>query len=132
VSATINSVVFMSNTVSADRRPVSRGCCLSGVLGLVVLALAPCLLFVFVSTGELHWQRGEFVEDRLWLVQETDAAGLGYSSARIISRETNGPVCVRTNVIFVLWQGASENLSYCECYAPNASGHYDYAGSCSP
>jgi hypothetical protein len=122
----------MSQTVSADRRPVSRGCCLAGVLGLVILAIAPCLVFSLVSTGELDWKRGEFVEDRLWLVQEPDAAGLGYSSARIISRQADGPICVRTNVIFVLWQGASENLDYCECYAPNASGHYDYTGSCSP
>ena len=120
----------MTQTVSADRRPVSRGCCLSGVLGLVVLAIVPCLLFVFISTGELHWKRGEFVEDRLWLVQEAEAAGLGYSSARIISRESNGLVCVRTNVIFVLWQGTSENLNYCECYAPDASGQYTYTGAC--
>ncbi len=122
----------MSNPLSADRRPVSRGCCLSGVLGLVVLAIAPCLLVVFINTGELAWKRGDFVEDRVWLVQEPDAAGIGYSSARIISREANGPLCVRTNVSFVLWQGASENLNYCECYAPNAGGSYDYTGSCSP
>lgn len=122
----------MSNTISADRRPVSRGCCLSGVLGLVLLAIAPCLLFVFVSTGELRWQRGDFVEDRLWLVQESDAAGLGYSSARLLPRTPNGPICVRTRVIFLLWQGASENLTYCECYAPSANGQYEYTGSCTP
>jgi hypothetical protein len=120
----------MSNPIGADRRPVSRGCCLSGVLGLLVLAIAPCVMFVFVAAGELTWKRGEFVEDRLWLVQEAEAAGIGYSSARIISRESNGPVCVRTTVTFLLWQGKSENLSYCECYAPGASGAYEFTGGC--
>lgn len=122
----------MSNPPSADRRPVSRGCCLSGLLGLIVLAIAPCLLMALVSGNELAWKRGEFVEDRLWLVQEADAAGIGYSSTRIHSRVADGPLCVRTTVVFVLWQGASENLSFCECYAPNASGGYDYTGGCSP
>lgn len=122
----------MSQMISADRRPVSRGCCLAGVLGLVILAIAPCLLFTLVSTGELHWQRGEFVEDRVWLVQEPDAAGLGYSSTRITTREAQGQVCVRTNVTFLLWQGTSENLNYCECYAPNTQGQYDYTGRCAP
>lgn len=85
-----------------------------------------------ISQRELTWKRSEFVEDRVWLVQEADAAGIAYSAARLSAREANGALCVRTNVLFILWQGVSENLNYCECYAPNASGGYDYTGGCSP
>ncbi len=107
------------------RRLGYTGGCL---LWLAILCL-PLLIFVLAVRGEVQWQRGEFVNDRLWLIQETDERGLGYSAARVISNEepVDGPICVRTRVYFLLWRGSAPAVAYCECYA---AGTHEPVGGC--
>jgi hypothetical protein len=118
---------------SAFDRPLSRsGCLLGGLLWLAVMALPLAALWL-AARGEVTWRRGEFTEDRLWLVNESGAQGLGWSSARVASdqRPVDGPVCVRTQVRFLLWKGTSENLAFCECYVVSrAAGGLEAFGSC--
>jgi hypothetical protein len=104
----------------------SGGC----LLWLAVLCL-PLFVFVLAVRGEMNWQRGEFVSDRLWLIREADESGLGYSAARVISNEEpiDGPICVRTRVVFMLWKGSAERVEYCECYA---AGTHQPVGACQP
>ena len=113
-------------------RPISRaGCVLIAAAWLAVTAVS-CLALTLAMRGELAWRRGEFVEDRLWLVNEAEARGLGYSAARVISDQsaTDGPVCVRTRVRFWLWTGTGEPVEFCECYALAPSGSYESRGNC--
>lgn len=82
--------------------------------------------------GELVWQHGPMAEDRVWLVNEPDAAGLAYSAARAISIKTttDGLLCVRTTITFFLWKGFGDNTQYCECYSRAPDGAYESAGAC--
>jgi hypothetical protein len=113
-------------------RPVSRASCLIAVAVWLFLAIAPCLAIALAMRGELAWSRGEFVEDRVWVVNESEAAGLGYSAARLVRSDAAGSLCVRTRVYFLLWKGTSETTAYCECYTRSASGSYELTGGCSP
>jgi hypothetical protein len=108
------------------RLAYSCGC----LLWLAILSL-PLLVFVMAVRGEMQWQRGEFVNDRLWLIRETDERGLGFSSARVISNQeaVDGPICVRTKVYFLLWRGSAEPVAFCECYA---AGTHEPVGNCEP
>lgn len=115
-----------------------RGCVLGCLAWLVIMTL-PLLAILLAVRGELAWQRGDFVEDRLWLVRTDDlpgeeAAGLAYSASRLV-RDPSAPVgqvCVRTRVTFLLWRGASESFDYCECYQarPAPAEGYDPLGAC--
>ena len=95
-------------------------------LGVMCL---PLFAFVLAVRGEMGWRRGEFVEDRIWLVREVEAQGLGFSAARVISNQelVDGPICVRTRVRFLLWTGAAQPVEFCECYT---AGAHEPAGPC--
>src|SRR5688572_23165061 len=88
--------------VSAGSKPVSRLGCLLTFIGWLILMTLPLFVLVLAIKGELTWRRSDFVEDRIWLVNNSaeagqeEARGIGYSSARIISDQTqvDGPVCV--------------------------------------
>jgi len=111
-------------------QPVSRTSCLIAVGVWLFLMIVPCLAIALAMRGELAWKRGDFVEDRVWIVNEPEAAGLGYSAARVAGSEAAGSLCVRTQVYFLLWKGASETTEYCECYTQSTSGGYELAGGC--
>jgi hypothetical protein len=124
--------------VSAGSKPISRMGCLLAFSGWLVIMTIPLFALVLAVKGELTWRRGDFVEDRIWLVNNSaetgqdEARGLGYSSSRIISDQTqvDGPICVRTRVQFWLWKGRSETVEFCDCYTPAAGGGYESNGSC--
>jgi hypothetical protein len=119
----------MEGGVSA-RRPWLRRLGYGGgcLLWLLVMAL-PLAAFVLAVNGQIDWRRGEFAGTRLWLIQEADQQGLGLSTARVISNEEaiDGPICVRTRVVFLLWRGSGESAQFCECYA---AGTHAPAGEC--
>ena len=114
-------------------RPLSRRGCLAGLLLWACLMTVPLAAVILAVRGEVAWQRGEFVEDRVWIVKEAEAGGLGWSSARVTTdqRPLDGPVCVRTRVRFLLWKGTSESLTFCECFVlSRATGGLEASGSC--
>jgi hypothetical protein len=117
--------------------PMSRTSCVVVLLVWLCLMTVPFFALALAVKGELTWRRGEFVEDRVWLVNaETGigqgrVSGIGYSAARVVSDQTpvDGALCVRTNVYFLLWNGPSERVMFCECYL-HESGRYALQGSC--
>jgi hypothetical protein len=115
---------------------MSRTGCVVSVLVWLCVMTVPFLALLLAVQGELTWRRGPFVEDRVWLVgaeaggRPQDASGIGYSSARVISEQAAGPVCVRTRVYFFLWRGRSESVAFCDCYLPAPDGRYEPQGSC--
>jgi hypothetical protein len=119
-----------------DRPMTRRGCAGCGLIWLLVMLL-PLLALMIAVRGELSWRRGDFTEDRVWLVRDPgerpggSAAGLAYSATRLErAGGAPGQVCARTRVYFLLWRGSSESLSYCECYAVGPGGQFDSAGAC--
>ncbi|MEK7278413.1 MAG: hypothetical protein AAB427_13770 [Chloroflexota bacterium] len=96
-----------------------------GFLLWLVVMLAPCAAITLALRGEINWQRNEYDGDRVWLIQERDQRGLGYSAVRLVGdeRPTDGPVCVQTTVRFLLWEGSAEgqDTEYCECYGIDGS-----------
>ncbi len=109
-----------------------RGCVLGCAAWLAVMAL-PIGLFWFAIQGEARWQRGPggLEVDRLFVVNEPNAAGLGYEAARLTA-SAGADVCVRTRVVYWLWRNverADPNAEYSQCYAADAAGGYTLAGA---
>jgi hypothetical protein len=115
-----------------------RSCALGCGLWLVVMAL-PVLALWLATQRELSWSRGPggLVQDRVFLVDEPDAAGLGYLTARVARDDTatGGPVCVRTQVAYLLWRNlAAEDPSavFCQCYTQAGNGTLELAATTCP
>lgn len=102
--------------MSTADRPVGRGTCLITALALLLLFSLPLAAFALAIRGEVSWQRGAAL-DRLFLINEPEALGLGLESVRTISAEHQAD-CTRTRVHYLLWKGEGENVEYCECSNP--------------
>lgn len=114
---------------------MTRTGCALGCLAWIGVMSLPVLAFILATQGELAWRRGpnNLVEDRLFLINEPEAAGLGYASARVNRDDTAtaGPLCVQTRVVYLLWrnaEGQDQNTAFCECYTRSADGEYEYNG----
>jgi hypothetical protein len=122
-------------------KPMTRRGCLLGLAVWLLIVTVPLGILVFAVRGEVVWQRGPIVQDRLWLVNlngaagEESASGLAYSATRLVDNlePANGRLCARTHVIFLLWRGQSAPADYCECYQARSApqGGYDPIGNCS-
>lgn len=79
---------------------------------LLVMAL-PILAFTLAGRGELTFGDAAGSHVRLFLLREPDAEGVGMEWTRPYRDQSN---CTRTNVAYILWQGRSQNTSYCQCF----------------
>jgi hypothetical protein len=86
----------------------------------LAVMLTPCFAVAFAYRGEMEWKRSDYESDRIWLIQERDQRGIGYTAVRVANdnRTAGGPLCVRTSARFFLWKGSSDNdySDWCECY----------------
>lgn len=126
----------MSAAGPGSRPMTPRSCALGCGLWLALMAVPALVLWLGVQR-EIVWARGPggLEQDRLFLVSEDQAAGLGYLAARVVRDEgsAGGPVCVRTSVAYWLWRndaGGQANALYCQCYTPAPSGWALNASTC--
>ena len=100
-------------------QPLSRAGCIGGLLVWAVVMSLPIVVFLLALRGEVSWRRGDFSYDRVFLLNEVDAAGLGYERARVIrdDRPADGPVCVSTRVTYWTIRGKGEPPQSCNCYS---------------
>jgi hypothetical protein len=103
--------------IRKPRGPLARLGCAIALVVWAVLILSPCILIALAVQGEINIPTGEAPDQRLriWLIMEATQRGIGVSSASI-SESESGQTCVQTETNFLLWQGQSESISYCECY----------------
>lgn len=102
-------------------KPLRRlGCILITAIWFVIL-LIPLVFIVLAAQGEIRITTGDVPDQhiRLWLIGEPRQRGIGISSAGVHSRDDTN-VCLQTSVNYLLWAGASEPSSYCECYQRGA------------
>lgn len=85
------------------------------IIWLLVMAF-PVLAFTLAGCGELRWGDAAGSHVRLFLLQEPDAEGVGVEWTRPYRPQ---PACTRTSVTYILWEGRSENTSYCQCFDEN-------------
>jgi hypothetical protein len=117
------------------RTIVKRLGCLLGLGVWLVVMLAMCVLTGLIVRHELSWERGWDDADRLYLIQERYATGIGYSSQRPLAEREAGVTCVRSTERLLLWNpawGAEEYVS-CSCSREGAGGsRTPVAGDCGP
>jgi hypothetical protein len=108
--------------------------CLLGSTAWLVVMLALCLLTGLIVRGELSWARGPSDGDRLYLIQQRDTTGIGYSASRPAAAPGPGLSCVRTAERLLLWRPATrfEQYSSCSCSVAGAGGSQAPAGDCPP
>lgn len=127
-----------TDRLAASRPMTPRSCALGCGLWLAVMAV-PFLAFVLAARNEFAWSRGpgDLVQDRLFVINEPGAAGLGYLAARPVSDATaeGGPLCLRTTVVYFLWrnaEGGDPNVVYCQCYTRAVDGAFELAANSCP
>lgn len=124
---------MMAKTTADNQKMTPRSCALGCGLWLVVMML-PLLAFFLAVNGELAWRRGpENLEvDRLFLINELGASGLGYEAARLTGGDAP---CLQTSVSYFLWrnaEGGNQNAAYGQRYQRTASGQLEPTGEACP
>ncbi|MBL8164601.1 MAG: hypothetical protein JNJ61_21605 [Anaerolineae bacterium] len=94
------------------------GCWLALVLWFVLL-VTPCGLLYLATQNELQISLGELPGQtlRVWLVNESRLRGIAISSPSLVGNNSDGEVCLQTQVSFVLWMGEGEGSRFCDCFA---------------
>lgn len=117
---------------------MTRTGCALGCAAWLAVMLVPALAFVLATQNEIGWTRGPdgLDQDKLFLINEPDAGGLGYLAARTLPAEAAaGQVCVRTRVVYWLWrtrETGDQSARYCQCYTRAADGALTLAASSCP
>lgn len=73
----------------------------------------PFVAFTLATNGQLQLGNERYL--RIFLVQETEANGVGVEWRRGLFQPND---CLRTSIAFLMWEGNSEGVSYCQCYDP--------------
>jgi hypothetical protein len=82
------------------------------IVWLLLMAF-PFVAFTLATNGEMRIGNERHL--RLFLVQEAEANGIGIEWRRSLFQPGN---CLRTSVAFLMWEGESEGVSYCQCFDP--------------
>jgi hypothetical protein len=90
-----------------------------GYMAIILLWLVtmtfPLIAFILATRTEIELGDSSRSHIRIFMVQDPDLQGVGLETSR---RVNANPLCLKTNVAFFLWQGASanQNASFCQCY----------------
>jgi hypothetical protein len=102
------------------------GYALIALLWLALMAL-PILAVTVAVTGEVRIGAANGGNARLFLVNSEPTHGLGLAWSRSVAGAGR---CYRTNVVYLLWEGAEQgqNTSFCQCFEEGNA--YPSAGGC--
>jgi hypothetical protein len=122
-----------AKTSAGNQKMTPRSCALGCGLWLLVMLLPLAGLFLAVN-GELAWRRGpENLEvDRLFLINEPNANGLGYEAARLTGADG---LCLQTSVSYFLWrnaEGGNPNAMYSQRYQRTPLGQLEPTDTACP
>lgn len=95
---------------------------------LAVMAF-PIIAAVLAMQGQI--QIGDEADGRhlrLFLVQESDQEGVGIEWTRPAAAEQ----CRQGNIVYLMWEGAGDNASYCRCVDETGSVISSGPGRCAP
>jgi hypothetical protein len=86
------------------------------IIWLIIMSF-PAVAFVLATQGQLQLGSSEQRHLRLFLLEDSEAEGVGIEWARAARGHAG---CVRTSVNYIMWAGTSEqkNVSFCQCFDP--------------
>lgn len=82
------------------------------VLIWFVVMLLPIAAFQLAQRGEIRWGQESGRHVRVFLLQASDAEGVGVEVAR---PQPDNPLCAITTVSYFMWVGEGQNSRYCLC-----------------
>jgi len=94
-----------------------------GIVGWVLLLMIPFSVFMLSIMGEFTFNLpGDYPESelRIWMVMEQDERGIAYSYGRVSDRSESS-LAVQQTVRYVLWEGESEYIQFCQLYSRTGS-----------
>jgi hypothetical protein len=112
------STEAVARTYTRRELAVKRGLFYGGVLLWVVILLIPLSVMLLAIRGEFRFNLpGDLPnrEVRVWMIMEKDERGIVYSRPFVADRNTDA-IVMQTNVRYMLWEGESEVVSYCQTY----------------
>lgn len=82
------------------------------VLVWLVIMAFPIVAFRLATNGEITWGQETGRQGRLFLLQDTEAEGVGLQSSR---PQPGSSACVITTVRYLMWVGEGQNTRSCHC-----------------
>lgn len=100
---------------------------------LLVMAF-PVVAVVLATQKQIEVGGDEGRQVRVFLVQEREQEGVGIEWTRPVAgpgagQEAEGG-CRETRLVYLMWVGEGENVTYCRCFAEDGSLQESYVGSC--
>jgi len=108
----------MRQRKSARRWFNRSSCCVMFAVWVIVM-LMPCFFVTLLVNKEIVFSRSDLPEHeyRLFILEETDLRGFGFSRARVESGGADEDnFCMVTSISYLLWEGEGDGLTYCNCY----------------
>lgn len=90
----------------------------------LLLMVFPFVAFTLATKGELRL--GGESHLRIFLVQEAEANGVGFEWRRELFQPDD---CLRTSVGYLMWEGESEGVTYCQCFDPTTNAPLPVEGA---
>lgn len=66
---------------------------------------------------------------RLFLIQEQDAEGISVQWTRPVN---SGEQCTQSNLYYLMWKGAGDNATFCQCYDADGAVISSVQQACPP
>lgn len=95
----------------------------------LVVMLLPAFAFLLAARGQLQWGSNPQSQVRFFMVQQSDAEGVGVEWSRPIRQLDN---CARTSVRYLLWEGEGESVTICRCYSSSGAVIAADEAACEP
>lgn len=96
---------------------------------LLVMAF-PVVAVVLATQKQIEVGGDAGRQVRVFLLQEREREGLGIEWTRPAAGPEGEGGCRETRLVYLMWVGEGENVTYCRCYAGDGSVQESYAGGC--
>ncbi len=120
-----------------------RAGCGCAVIAWSLIMLLPLALFILAVQGEIALWHGDRIPEpaahpmlQVRLLSEIRSQGLVITSASLADQtehEGQARACVQTHVRYLMWEGAGQDASYCDCYTRPAdstsNSDWQFAGT---
>ncbi|HSM55385.1 MAG TPA: hypothetical protein VK879_04450 [Candidatus Sulfomarinibacteraceae bacterium] len=104
------------------------GYALAAIVWLLVMTL-PVLAVVLSMQREIAIGDASRRQLRIFLIQERESEGISVQWTRAVSA---GEHCTQSNVYYLMWKGAGDNATFCQCYDATGAVTSSMQQACPP
>jgi hypothetical protein len=96
----------------------------------LLIMLFPVVAVLLATQNQIEVGREQGRHLRLFLLQEREQQGIGIEWSRPAAPPAVDTRCRQTRLIYLMWVGEGDNVSYCQCFDGDGSLRESHQGSC--